>query len=206
VCKADHTKFYENNDAKQHCCVHKRVNCGCDESSRPSQAQMLAFLLLLAIAAPLELSSGSILHPSEGFRNVNQESIVIPLVRHSRVNPAKLVKERVRESTQNLLQTELGHKEFTTLLQNVKSLQYVGQLYFGEKLQQFDCIFDTGSSNTWAYITDCNSQACRTHNRFDASGTTHRDKEIEIHYGRSAADLLLTKLSPHLFKCLGRFL
>jgi hypothetical protein len=90
-----------------------------------------------------------------------------------------MVRHRVANKRDNIGEDD---DDYLALLTNVKSLQYVGKLHFGQNAQEFKCIYDTGSSNTWAYSDKCTTEACKKHTRF-ATGNLRSDKEVSIEYG-----------------------
>lgn len=66
------------------------------------------------------------------------------------------------------------------LLANVESMQYVGPLHINSR--QVKCIYDTGSSNTWAYSNKCSSEACKRHDLVDP-GAREVKTETTVEYG-----------------------
>ena len=65
-------------------------------------------------------------------------------------------------------------------------LQYYGPIQIGTPAQEFQVLFDTGSSNLWVPCTHCNSLACNLHQKFDCSKSSSCEETntpFEIHYG-----------------------
>ncbi|XP_064086690.1 lysosomal aspartic protease-like [Macrobrachium nipponense] len=64
--------------------------------------------------------------------------------------------------------------------------QYYGPINLGTPAQEFNVIFDTGSSNLWVPSKKCLSVACLAHRRYDsAASSTYKENgtAIEFHYG-----------------------
>ncbi|XP_072002796.1 cathepsin E-like [Engystomops pustulosus] len=64
--------------------------------------------------------------------------------------------------------------------------QYYGKISLGNPPQNFNVVFDTGSSNFWIPSAFCISEACRVHKQFQCFSSTsyqHGGKTFSIHYG-----------------------
>mmetsp|Transcript_12503 Transcript_12503/g.22713 ORF Transcript_12503/g.22713 Transcript_12503/m.22713 type:complete len:502 (+) Transcript_12503:37-1542(+) len=57
-------------------------------------------------------------------------------------------------------------------LDDINNSQYVGRIAVGTPPQYFNVIFDTGSSNLWITSTECESEACMAHHRFNKGGSS----------------------------------
>ncbi|KAJ1065783.1 PREDICTED: pregnancy-associated glycoprotein 4-like isoform X1 [Capra hircus] len=71
-------------------------------------------------------------------------------------------------------------------LRNIRDIFYVGNITIGTPPQEFQVIFDTGSSDLWVPSDYCNSSACSTHVRFrHRQSSTFRptNKTFRIIYG-----------------------
>ncbi|KAJ3409276.1 Vacuolar protease A [Chytridiales sp. JEL 0842] len=80
-------------------------------------------------------------------------------------------------------------------LTNFMNSQYYGEVTLGSPPQQFNVIFDTGSSNFWVPSTRCSSVSCWLHRKYDAkksstfkaNGTT-----FAIQYGTGALEGIIS--------------
>uniref|UniRef100_A0A452FT35 Peptidase A1 domain-containing protein n=1 Tax=Capra hircus TaxID=9925 RepID=A0A452FT35_CAPHI len=79
-----------------------------------------------------------------------------------------------------------GSNLTTDPLRNVRDLFYVGNITIGTPPQEFQVVFDTGSSDLWVLSIFCNSSTCSTHIRFrHHQSSTFRitNKTFRIIYG-----------------------
>uniref|UniRef100_A0A8C3YVU2 Peptidase A1 domain-containing protein n=1 Tax=Catagonus wagneri TaxID=51154 RepID=A0A8C3YVU2_9CETA len=80
-------------------------------------------------------------------------------------------------------------------LRNYLDMVYVGNITIGNPPQQFNMVFDTGSSDTWVPSVYCQSMACVTHNIFDPFQSTTFEFMgviIDLPYGSGTMTGLLT--------------
>lgn len=75
---------------------------------------------------------------------------------------------------------------FKLHLTDINNSQFVGKIKVGSPGQEFQVIFDTGSSNLWINSVDCNDKACIDHTQFDPakSGTFDLlDTDMNVMFG-----------------------
>jgi len=91
-----------------------------------------------------------------------------------------------------LIDPETGRvKEYKLPLIDINNSQYVGRIQVGTPLhgskpQEFDVIFDTGSSNLWINSDRCESQGCLLHRRFAPKrSATYKalDVQMSVQFG-----------------------
>lgn len=72
-------------------------------------------------------------------------------------------------------------------IKNFENAQYFGPISLGNPAQDFEVIFDTGSSNVWVPASNCSKASCLLKHKYDSSksSTYERDGRIfDIRYGR----------------------
>nr|XP_014334278.1 PREDICTED: pregnancy-associated glycoprotein 1-like [Bos mutus] len=73
----------------------------------------------------------------------------------------------LKEHAYRLSQISFRGSNLTThLLRNIRDMLYVGNITIGTPPQEFQVVFDTGSSDLWVPSTFCNSSTCSVHVRF----------------------------------------
>lgn len=75
---------------------------------------------------------------------------------------------------------------FNEKLDQFQNAQYYGEISLGTPPQCFQALFDTGSSITWVPGSQCGSQACQMHKRFqcDQSSTCEKtENAMKLAYG-----------------------
>jgi cathepsin D len=89
---------------------------------------------------------------------------------NSVVDPMDGKVEMVQEQEGTSVTSTTTHKvvkEYKLHLTGINNSQYVGTIQVGTPSQDFDVIFDTGSSNLWINSDKCQSPACLLHHRFN---------------------------------------
>ncbi|XP_019810032.2 pregnancy-associated glycoprotein 1-like [Bos indicus] len=93
----------------------------------------------------------------------------------------------LKEHGNRLSKISFRGSNLTTLpLRNIKDLMYVGNITIGTPPQEFQVVFDTGSSDFWVPSDFCTSPDCITHVRFrKRQSSTFRptNKTFSITYG-----------------------
>jgi hypothetical protein len=78
-------------------------------------------------------------------------------------------------------------------LANYMNMQYTGKVSLGTPPQEFDLVFDTGSS--WLWVTGSQCRYCHNATRFDEGNSTTYEstgKELNLKYGKGDAHGLLS--------------
>jgi len=117
----------------------------------------LAALCLLSVAAPVHVSLG----------------------RNARWPP-------LDERAQKRLKMMLSPRGTNIPLTDYSEAQFYGPLTVGTPAQQFQVIFDTGSSNLWVPSKKCTGFACRHHHRYDSTASSTyvaNGTDFDITYG-----------------------
>lgn len=73
-------------------------------------------------------------------------------------------------------------------LKDYSNAQYYGTVGLGKPAQDFDVIFDTGSSNLWVASAQCDA-SCGTHSRYDSAASSSYAANgtlFEVVYGSGA--------------------
>jgi cathepsin D len=92
-------------------------------------------------------------------------------------------------------------EEYNMHLQDIKNSQYVGTIHVGTPKQEFEVIFDSGSSNLWINSVECRSEACLIHHRFDhGQSSTYRPvgMDMSVKFGTGSIDGFLGQDTFHL--------
>jgi len=84
---------------------------------------------------------------------------------------------------------------------DINNSQYVGRIQVGttkkgRKPQEFDVIFDTGSSNLWLNADSCQSEGCLVHRRFHPAQSRSYSKlpvEMSVQFGTGSIEGFLAK-------------
>uniref|UniRef100_A0A8B9XUM2 Peptidase A1 domain-containing protein n=2 Tax=Bos TaxID=9903 RepID=A0A8B9XUM2_BOSMU len=103
------------------------------------------------------------------------------------VSGKNMLNNFLKEHAYSLSQISFRGSNLTTHpLRNIKDLVYVGRITIGTPPQEFQVVFDTGSSDLWVPSDFCTSPACSTHVRFrHLQSSTFRltNKTFRITYG-----------------------
>ncbi|XP_010831773.1 PREDICTED: pregnancy-associated glycoprotein 1-like [Bison bison bison] len=92
----------------------------------------------------------------------------------------------LKEHADRLPQISFRGSNLTHPLRNIRDLFYVGNITIGTPPQEFQVIFDTGSSDLWVASIFCNSSSCAAHVRFrhhQSSTFRPTNKTFRITYG-----------------------
>jgi len=92
-------------------------------------------------------------------------------------------------------------KEYKLPLIDINNSQYVGRIQVGSprrgrKQQEFDVIFDTGSSNLWLNADSCQSEGCLVHRRFHPRQSKTYKKlpvEMSVQFGTGSIEGFLAQ-------------
>jgi hypothetical protein len=92
-------------------------------------------------------------------------------------------------------------KEYKLPLLDINNSQYVGRIQVGTpkrgtKQQEFDVIFDTGSSNLWLNSDQCPSEGCLLHRRFHPRNSKTYKKlaiEMSVQFGTGSIEGFLAR-------------
>ncbi|KAK9496684.1 hypothetical protein O3M35_013049 [Rhynocoris fuscipes] len=121
--------------------------------------------------------------------------VFIPSEAYHRVPLHRIHKEprEVNDFQRELKQYRDGFRMYTMLkktgremLKNSLDTEYYGKITLGTPPQEFNVVFDTGSSNLWVPSVQCESAACRNHRQYDhdQSRTYQEDgRRIYMKYG-----------------------
>ncbi|XP_025142240.3 pregnancy-associated glycoprotein 1 [Bubalus bubalis] len=99
----------------------------------------------------------------------------------------KMLNNFLKEHPYRLSHISFRGSNLTTLpLRNIRDLVYMGNITIGTPPQEFQVVFDTGSSDLWVPSDFCTSPACSTHFRFrhfQSSTFRPTNKTFRIIYG-----------------------
>nr|CAI9705249.1 unnamed protein product [Rangifer tarandus platyrhynchus] len=117
--------------------------------------------------------------------------VKIPLTRvktmRKTVSEKNMLNNFLKEHAYRLHQISSPGSNITTHpLRNIKDMLYVGKITIGTPPQEFQVVFDTGSSELWVSSLFCPSPACSTHVRFrhlESSTFRPTKKTFRITYG-----------------------
>ena len=121
----------------------------------------LCVLALLAVASTVGAST------TPGRLSLKHKSLSLDRIRQGKVERAGLLARRRFASVED----DGNHAEPFT---NYMDAQYYGEITIGTPPQNFEVVFDTGSSNLWVPSKECPwyNLACKLHNQYDSSAST----------------------------------
>jgi len=154
-----------------------------------------------AQAAELNIFGKPVDEAFTSLPKLNKKTITMPLKRIAHnfwdnvesLKSALVAKALHQFVGQPFLQTD---KEKHVPLVNYMDAQYYGPISIGTPPQEFNVIFDTGSSNTWVPSSKCYSISCLLHRRFDSSASSTfqaNNTAFQIRYGSGAVEGFISR-------------
>lgn len=96
------------------------------------------------------------------------------------------LKQSILEQSSTPAVVLTGYKEH---LSDYEDSEYVGKIEIGDPPQEFQVIWDTGSSNLWIPAKECDDEGCINHARFDPAKSNSFQKmelQLSVQFGTGA--------------------
>ena len=122
-----------------------------------------------------------------GFHCINlTEGLKVPLKKAKKIKISSLIEQ------------SYGMILESVPLENSLDINYYGEIEIGSPAQKFKVVFDTGSGTLWVPSGECQTIACRLHNRYFNEKSTESletNRKFEIRYGTGYVKGIFTKVS-----------
>lgn len=168
----------------------------CCDSHMPASVVCCFFLCLplslSSLGMTMHLELDETIHSGDSDSEETQEHSTngVHFYRFGRLRGSAIVDERTGKV-----------KEYKLPLTDINNSQYVGRIQVGTpkagtKQQEFDVIFDTGSSNLWLNADTCPSEGCLIHRRFHPRKSKTYKKlpvEMSVQFGTGSIEGFLAQ-------------
>jgi len=111
-----------------------------------------------------------------------------------KLSPKEFRSQRVASAAARSLKLKYGDTGNVTI-NDYSNSQYYGSIGLGTPVQEFDVIFDTGSSNLWVTSSECDA-SCGTHARYNHNDSTSyvaNGTLFKVEYGSGACTGFLSE-------------
>ncbi len=161
---------------------------------------VLAMALLISLARAAEAQGGAREAAKPSYHKIELRQTETGLSPGGRLQFGSLSKQYLALSLSAMDNTRLP-------LSNFSNATYYGRIQLGTPPQDFNVVFDTGSTELWVMSERCASVACTSHERYKADRSStfvKREQPFRVIYGTGSVIGLLQEVSvAHPFACAG---